>query len=120
MRCFNHPESDAVGTCKACHKGLCHLCVTDLGHGLACKDEHEQLVAGYDKLLNTQSRAMFAFPWFNYLFPAVFIFLGAVLMWGGLKSGQGLTSVSFLYGVGCFAFGVIVLVRVRKVLGSRK
>lgn len=26
MKCFNHPEVDAVATCKKCGKGLCHDC----------------------------------------------------------------------------------------------
>lgn len=120
MRCFNHSESEAVGTCKACHKGLCSLCVVDLGHGLACKDKHEEAVTSYEQLLNSQSRAMFSFPWFNYLFPAVFIFLGIVMIWGSLLSDQGFKSVSFLYGVGCIVFGVIVFIRARRVLGSSK
>lgn len=41
MKCFNHNEIDASGQCKHCYKGLCKKCVTDLGHGLACKGVHE-------------------------------------------------------------------------------
>lgn len=41
MRCFNHPETRAVGTCKQCGKGICHDCAADLGHGLACRGVHE-------------------------------------------------------------------------------
>lgn len=36
MKCYNHPETDAVGTCKSCSKGLCHNCLTDTGNGIAC------------------------------------------------------------------------------------
>ena len=35
MRCFYHPEREAVGLCKACSKGLCTSCAVDLGHGIA-------------------------------------------------------------------------------------
>ena len=43
MKCFNHPEIDAIGLCTACNRGLCVDCVVDLERGLACKDrcEHE-------------------------------------------------------------------------------
>lgn len=41
MKCYNHTNIDAVGACKQCNKGICHLCASDLGHGLACKDKHE-------------------------------------------------------------------------------
>ena len=43
MKCFEHPEVDAVGICTACDRGLCAECATDMERGLACKDrcEHE-------------------------------------------------------------------------------
>src|SRR5262249_47400783 len=36
MKCFNHHQSDAIGICKACCKGICAECATDVGGGLAC------------------------------------------------------------------------------------
>ncbi len=45
MKCFNHSERDAVGTCKHCSKGLCMACLTDMGGGLACKGKCEDDVA---------------------------------------------------------------------------
>jgi len=44
MKCFYHPESDAVGICKACQKGLCPECAVDVGNGLACKEKCEDEV----------------------------------------------------------------------------
>ena len=120
MRCYRHPETAAVGMCKACHKGLCQNCAADTESGLACKDEHEETVLGYERLVNTQARAMFALPWFNYLFPLLFVFFGVVIMFGAFQSGKGLMSASFLYGIGCFLFGVIVFIRARKILGLKK
>ena len=37
MRCFTHKDKEAVGTCKACSKGICWECAADLGHSIACK-----------------------------------------------------------------------------------
>lgn len=45
MKCFRHPENDALGSCKQCCKGLCSLCAVDLGVGLSCKGACEQSVA---------------------------------------------------------------------------
>ncbi|MBF0914050.1 hypothetical protein HXK64_03840, partial [Candidatus Gracilibacteria bacterium] len=28
MKCYNHPENDAVATCADCQKGLCHECAS--------------------------------------------------------------------------------------------
>lgn len=35
MRCLNHRDREAVGTCKACSKGLCAECAVDLADGRA-------------------------------------------------------------------------------------
>lgn len=48
MKCFNHPQSDAIGMCKNCQKGLCSTCVVDVGDGLACRNSCE----GKVRLLN--------------------------------------------------------------------
>jgi hypothetical protein len=46
MKSFRHPELDALGTCKACCKGLCGTCFTetDGSSGLACKNSCEKAV----------------------------------------------------------------------------
>jgi hypothetical protein len=41
VRCFHHPDVDAVGLCKGCGKGVCRACAVDLGQGLACADSCE-------------------------------------------------------------------------------
>lgn len=37
MKCYYHPQVDAVAVCKHCHKGLCTECALDVGGGMACK-----------------------------------------------------------------------------------
>ena len=38
MNCYHHDVSvAAVGSCKACQKGLCRTCAIDVGKGLACR-----------------------------------------------------------------------------------
>jgi hypothetical protein len=36
MKCFNHPDLDAIGICKNCNKGLCKDCLTEVDNGIAC------------------------------------------------------------------------------------
>ena len=36
MNCYRHPSRPAVGSCKACSKGLCLECAHDTKNGLAC------------------------------------------------------------------------------------
>lgn len=38
MKCFNHHDRDAFGTCKTCGKGLCLDCMTEVSGMIVCKD----------------------------------------------------------------------------------
>jgi len=44
MKCFYHPQADAVGLCKHCQRGLCSLCASERDGGLACRERHESQV----------------------------------------------------------------------------
>ena len=41
MKCFYHPNVDAVGLCKHCQRGLCSACGAERDSGLACRERHE-------------------------------------------------------------------------------
>ena len=56
MRCFQHPDRDAVGICKCCGKGLCPDCLTDLGKGLACRDRCEEQVRSVNDMIERNLR----------------------------------------------------------------
>lgn len=48
MRCFYHPEVDAVGSCRQCGKTACHECISDVGGAMLCRsciELHQQYVA---------------------------------------------------------------------------
>src|SRR5438270_9333441 len=36
MKCFYHPDVDAVGTCAQCSKTACRQCIEDVGGALLC------------------------------------------------------------------------------------
>jgi hypothetical protein len=44
MKCFYHPDAEAVGLCKHCQRGLCSACASERDGGLACRDRHESQV----------------------------------------------------------------------------
>src|SRR5215471_2315951 len=37
MKCFYHPEQDAVGMCSQCGKAACHNCMKEVEGGILCK-----------------------------------------------------------------------------------
>lgn len=50
MKCYNHPESDAVAICKNCQRALCMNCAVDVINGMACKDKCESEVKAINEL----------------------------------------------------------------------
>lgn len=52
MKCYNHPEKDAVGICKNCNKGLCKECAVDVTYGLACRNSCENEVREINKMIS--------------------------------------------------------------------
>jgi hypothetical protein len=57
MKCFYHPQIDAVATCKNCNKGLCLECVSDVGNGVACKGKCESQVQGFNEMIQRGVRS---------------------------------------------------------------
>lgn len=51
MKCYNHNDIDALGTCKACNKGVCKDCLTDVGNGIACSKACVEEVRGVNELI---------------------------------------------------------------------
>lgn len=51
MRCFYHPETEAVAACKNCSRGLCAGCAVDVGNGMACRDRCEEEVRALNRII---------------------------------------------------------------------
>ena len=56
VKCFNHHESDALGVCKHCQKGICSKCVTLVDNSMSCKGACEKEVAAYNYMMNKANR----------------------------------------------------------------
>ena len=103
MRCFYHTDREAVGTCRACSKGLCPECAVDLDVALGCKGRHEVLAR---RLALSQARAGRAAS----LLPTFIIGLGAIFIAWGLLS-RPLSIFTIILGVGFAALGLLLLRR---------
>jgi hypothetical protein len=51
MKCFYHPNVDAVGVCKSCGRALCRDCITEVGLSCSCKGRCESVVATMNDLV---------------------------------------------------------------------
>jgi hypothetical protein len=57
MKCFRHPQSDAVGSCKYCFKGVCTECAKDTGIGLVCDSQCEEEVRSLKAVVDRSKQA---------------------------------------------------------------
>jgi len=57
MKCFYHPEHDAVAMCKSCSRGLCFECAADVPPGVACRGKCEADVAALDLVIQRSKTA---------------------------------------------------------------
>ncbi|MDR0477631.1 MAG: hypothetical protein LBH14_06820 [Desulfobulbaceae bacterium] len=110
MRCFNHQDKNAVGTCKHCGKGLCPDCLTDLGHGLACRNSHEQAVENINTLISRNSQVQRMTPKTWHILPAFCAFMGFVFACFGLFAPKGPELFTIVLGIGFISFSVILFV----------
>ena len=116
MNCFNHHDRVAIGTCKACAKGLCMDCTVDLGHGLACKGKHEEVVESYNNILNFNKRTVASTPKNIYLAPVFTIIFGSAFLWYDRER------MDFLFILGCvfIVYGVVVFTRLRATYANKR
>jgi len=93
MNCYRHQDSTAVGSCKACMKGLCDECAVDMENGLACKDVCESEVLALNQMLQ-RSKKLYRIGEYKSKMPAT-----GVLIWGLLTAGfWAVCAVSYFYG----------------------
>jgi len=117
MHCYNHAGREAVGTCKACCKGLCTECAVDLGFGLSCRGPHEQRVAEVEELISRNASVQRVAGRAKYAAPAFYLFMGAVFTGYGLLSSREMNFIVLL-GVGFLVFGLYILVANLRAFGK--
>lgn len=120
MNCYIHTDKPAIGICKACNKGVCQECSTDMGHGLACKGVHEEMVETYHSIIQRNTK-MYQNVGANIIIaPIFYLFMGLVFAGYGYYSSKGVTGLSFVLGVGFIIFSIIHFVRNKATFGATK
>jgi hypothetical protein len=120
MKCFEHPEENAVGVCKHCQKGLCSTCAHDLGHGLACKGKHEKQVAMLNALIEKNAEVYKAAPINILIAPIFYAFMGLIFVIFGYGYRGGISSFTCILGIGFIIFAIVMYVRNRRLFGQTK
>ncbi len=84
MKCFNHPDKDAVGICKNCNKGLCKDCIVEVENGIACKETCVEEVKLINSLINRNKKSYGNVAGAHYKNAYIYGGLGLVFIFFGL------------------------------------
>ncbi|HYM18646.1 MAG TPA: hypothetical protein VEU06_08790 [Micropepsaceae bacterium] len=95
MRCFYHPERDAVGNCKHCYRGLCAACASEREGGLACRGRHEADVDATSALIARNIQVVSGSLWPMLLRVAVYWSVSAGLVY--YATTQFISGLRFLF-----------------------
>jgi len=120
MKCFNHQDMDAVGTCKHCNKGLCNTCSTDLSFGLACKNSHEKQVEQVNMVIEKNIMMYSKASTNSLIMPIFYIFMGLVFSGFGYNRYESLLNLTGILGIGFIVFGVIIFLKNREIFNHKK
>jgi hypothetical protein len=108
MRCYNHHEKDAVGLCRACGRGLCPSCTTEVEKAVACRDRCESDVSTILALNRNALQFAKSTRQARYLGPTLFMVLGLAFTFMGLTF-DGMDFATWT-GIVVFAIGVAFLI----------
>ena len=120
MNCFYHTDVKAVGICKACNKGICADCCTDLDHGLACKNKHEEMVETYNSIIQGNAKVYKNAGTNTVIAPVFYLFMGIVFAVYGFTSKTGIKGLPFILGVGFIIFAIVVFIRNRATFNANE
>lgn len=120
MKCYHHPDRDAVGVCRACGRGLCSACAVDLHRGLACPGPCEAqaraLVQFEDQQLASVAaeRSWWGARGRDALYFVAYMVVGGVFVWWSRVGYFPFPSVSLVVltiGICLVSFGVLNILR---------
>jgi hypothetical protein len=115
MRCYTHPDREAVGTCKHCFKGVCSSCAKDSQWGIVCSATCEDEVKAVRAIVE-RNRKMLPMAAKTHMRNAIWLFaMAAVFIGFALVQHEGSFPI-FLIALGL----IMVLGGVLSILNSRR
>ena len=101
MKCFVHPQLDAVAQCSQCHKGICTICAHDLEGATFCTSCYQ---LGLSEEV-AQARRSLVVVW---VFTGIFTAIAALIAFGSIsQTGAGiLIIIPFIFALSwCLFWG---------------
>lgn len=115
MKCFNHPEKDAVAICKSCNKALCHECASEVTNGIACKGKCEEEVLFLNEMLE-RNKTVYSKTGKTYMRSSIIYFLAGIAF-----AGYGFfTEISPLKPFLFIMSGVMIVAGILMIISAKK
>ena len=111
MKCFNHEEISAVGICKHCNKGICPICLTDTGDGLACIGHCTDEVVAINKMIEHNKKIIKETPGGWTSSALLYLGMGAIML---ITNYVYIKKVNVLFtgmGVLMVGYGIYILIK---------
>ncbi len=96
MKCYNHHDSDAVGICKNCNKGICPECLTEIPNGIACTETCVDEVTLLNELISKNVRAKNLAVGSYMRYALLYGLMGIVFLIYGLLDGKDLIFIEIM------------------------
>ena len=107
MKCFNHPESEAIAICKACGKAVCKECGLESENGIACQQNCINTLSEKKNLYSLQAAHLKNLKRMNLLGSFFSVCMGVLFIYFS-SQGFGLVyDFVFLLGIGFTVYGVV-------------
>lgn len=115
MKCYYHPEKDAVALCKSCHRALCRDCASEVPNGVACKGKCEEEAMFLNEMVQ-RNKGLYA-KTANTYYRSALINLIMALVFAGFGAYTEIETLKpFLYLMG----GVMFLAGILTVISAMK
>lgn len=113
MNCFNHNDTEALGTCKHCNKGICKSCLTDTGDGLACTATCVEQVEMLNSLVRKNQRIHKTTTGAGNSAALLYISIGSLSLLTTLLWLKRLDPFLIGFGIVCIVYGIYIMIRTR-------
>ena len=107
MKCYNHPEREAVAECRACGKAVCQECGLETGNGIACRQSCASIFAEKTEHYSRQAAHLKNLKRLNFLSSLFSIGMGLLFIYFSFMGYGVVYDLILLIGTGFTIYGVV-------------
>jgi len=107
MKCYNHPEREAVAVCRACGKAVCQECGLETGNGIACRQSCAGILAEKKEHYFRQAAHLKNLKRLNFLGSLFSIGMGLLFIYFSFMGCGVVYDLILLIGSGFTVYGVV-------------